>query len=138
MLGKKHLHIGKDDQLSDLIVRALQSAESGNITISFGNENAATIGLEQNRISVNLLHPDIFKVQEDETGLMDKLKTASEFGRKLSANDLTIAFLRNGKEAIRLGKDARPTLSKAITRSNDLQLTSIGEFARLKRDMKAD
>jgi hypothetical protein len=69
---------------------------------------------------------------------MDKLKTASEFGRRLSENDLTVAFLRNGKEAIRLGKDARPTFSKVLTRSKDLQLTNVGEFAKLKRDLKPD
>ena len=138
MLGKKHLHVGKNDQMSELIVGALSSAVSGNITIAFGEEQAANIAMRPNWIEVNLLHPDIFRVSEDETGLTDKLKTASEFGHKLSEKDLTIAFLRNGKEAVRLGKDARPTLSKIITRSNDLQLTSIGEFAKLKRDLKTD
>jgi hypothetical protein len=138
MLGKKHLHIGKNDELSNLIVVTLHSAKGGNITIAFGDEQAAKIAMAPNRIDVDLLHPDIFRVKDDETGLMDKLKTASEFARKLSENDLTIAFLRNGKEAIRLGKDARPTFSKVITRSKDLQLTNVGEFAKLKRDMKTD
>jgi hypothetical protein len=138
MLGKKHLHIGKDDLLSNLIVGTLHSAKSGKITIAFGDEQAAKIAMAPNRIDVDLLHPDIFRVEEDETGLMDKLKTASEFGRRLSENDLTVAFLRNGKEAIRLGKDARPTFSKVLTRSKDLQLTSVAEFAKLKRELKSD
>jgi hypothetical protein len=138
MLGKKHLHIDEYDQLSDLIVRTLYSAKSGNVTVAFGDEPAAKISMKDRTINVNIVHPDIFRVRQDGTGLMDKLKTASEFGRKLSDNDLTIAFLRDGKEAIRLGKAARPTLSKVITRSNDVQLTSVGTFAKLKRDLKTD
>ena len=138
MLGKRHLHIGEDDQVGNLIVGALHSARSGNITITVGKEPAAKIAMKASRIDVDLLHPDIFKVREDETGLLDKLKTASEFARKLTEDDLTITFLRNGKEALRLGRNAKPTFSKIITRSNDLQLTSIGAFAKLKRDLKTN
>jgi hypothetical protein len=138
MLGKKHLHIAGNDQLSKLLVGALHSARSGSITITVGEEPAAKIAMKSSSIDVDLLHPDIFSVKEDETGMLDKLRTASEFAHKLTEGDLTITFLRNGKEALRLGRNAKPTFSKIITRSDDLQLTSIGEFAKLKRDLKTD
>ncbi|HEY1211538.1 MAG TPA: hypothetical protein VGE82_01185 [Nitrososphaera sp.] len=89
-------------------------------------------------MAIDLLEPTTFKIPEDDTGLFDKLKTASEFGRKLSDNGVTISFLRKGKEAVRLGKDARPTFSKMVTRSDDIQLKSGREFARLKKDLKTD
>jgi len=38
---------------------------------------------------------------------------------------MTISSLRGGKEAITLGKDAKPTLSKRITRSDDVQINSV-------------
>ena len=138
MLGKKHLHIDENDQLGSWIGQALHTASSGSVGISFEEVPAVKIKMEDNRINVDLLNPEFLKLDNDDTGLMDKLKTASEFGSKLSENGVTISFLRNGKEAVRLGKDARPTLSKLITRSDDLQLTNAGEFAKLKRDLKTD
>ncbi len=138
MLGNSHLHIDKNDPLSDWLSKALRSAKEGALAISFENEPAVKIALSNGTLTVDLLEPAIFRIPEDETGLFDKLKTASEFARKLSDNGITLTFLRKGKEAVRLGKGARPTLSKMITRSHDIQLNSVREFAKLKRDLKTD
>ena len=138
MLGDRHLHIDKNDQLSDWLSSALSSAKEGSLSISFENKPAVKIGINNGTLAVDLLEPTTFKIPEDDTGLFDKLKTASEFGRKLSDNGVTISFLRKGKEAVRLGKDARPTFSKMVTRSDDIQLKSAREFARLKKDLKTD
>ena len=88
-------------------------------------------------IAVNLLEPAAFKISEDETGLFDKLKTASELASRLSDNSVTLSFLRKGKEVVRLGKGAHPTLSKFVTRSDDVQMSSVREFRKLKKDLKA-
>jgi hypothetical protein len=143
MLGDdRHLHIDRRDSVVDILGRALGSTRSGTVSISFAGE-AARITAGGNdeagtEIVVNLLQPSAFVVSEDETGLFDKLKTAAEFGRKLSEAGVTISFLRKGKEAVRLGKGARPTLSRLITKSGDIQLSSVREFAKLKGDLKAD
>lgn len=138
MLGDRHLHIDKNDQLSDWLSSALSSAKEGSLSISFENKPAVKIGINNGTLAVDLLEPTTFKIPEDDTGLFDKLKTAAEFGRKLSDNGVTISFLRKGKEAVRLGKDAKPTFSKMVTRSDDIQLKSAREFARLKKDLKTD
>jgi hypothetical protein len=138
MLGDRHLHIDKNDQLSDWLSSALRSAKEGALSINFENKPAVKIAINNGTLAVDLLEPTIFKIPEDDTGLFDKLKTASEFGRKLSDNGVTISFLRKGKEAVRLGKEARPTFSKMVTRSDDIQLKSAREFARLKKDLKTD
>lgn len=138
MLGNRHLHIDKNDQLSDWLAKALGSAKEGALAISFENKPAVKIAISNGTLDVDLLEPTIFRIPEDDTGLFDKLKTASEFGRKLSDNGVTISFLRKGKEAVLLGKDARPTFSKIVTRSDDIQLKSVREFAKLKKDLKTD
>ncbi|HEX6252867.1 MAG TPA: hypothetical protein VFZ55_01490 [Nitrososphaera sp.] len=139
MLGDSHLHIDKNDQLSDWLSKALRSAKEGVLAISFENdEPAVRIAISNGTLAVDLLEPTIFRIPEDETGLFDKLKTASEFARKLSDNGVTLSFLRKGKEAVRLGKDARPTFSKMVTRSDDIQLNSAREFAKLKGELKTD
>jgi hypothetical protein len=77
------------------------------------------------------LQPSLFKTPEDETGLFDKLKTAKEFAHKLSNNGVTLSILRRGK-------DAKPTVSKVITRSNDIEIDSIIQTAKLKEDLRSD
>ena len=79
------------------------------------------------------MQPVFFRTSDDETGLFDKLKTAKEFARKLTDNNMTISFLRRGKEVITIGKDAKPTISKVITRSNDIEIDSIRQRQNLKR-----
>lgn len=138
MLGDGHLHIDKNDQLTDWLSKALRSAKEGTLAISFENKPAVKIAIKNGTLAVDLLEPTIFRISEDETGLIDKLKTASEFARKLSDNGVTLSFLRKGKEAVLLGKDARPTLSKIVTRSDDIQLKSAREFTKLKGDLKTD
>lgn len=138
MHGDGHLHIDKNDQLTDWLSKALRSAKEGTLAISFENKPAVKIAINNGTLAVDLLEPTIFRISEDETGLFDKLKTASEFARKLSDNGVTLSFLRKGKEAVLLGKDARPTLSKMVTRSDDIQLKSAREFVKLKGDLKTD
>jgi hypothetical protein len=84
------------------------------------------------------LQPLFFRIADDEMGLFDKLKVANEFAKKLTDNGMTISFLRRGKEAITLGRDARPTFSKILTRSEGVQINSIRQTGNLKRDLKTD
>lgn len=124
--------------IADWMGKAFKAAKTGTITIDVDGEPAVKMTASGGEISVDLLRPGLFRIPEDETGLFDKLQTASELGRKLSDNGVTLRFLRRGREAVRLGKGARPTLSKLITRSDDIQMSSVKEFARLKSDLKTD
>lgn len=138
MLGNDHLHIDENDVISDWLVKAMKSATNGTIKIDAENQPAAEIDISKAKITINLLQPEFFRAPDDETGLFDKLHTSKEFGHKLTNNGLTFSILRKGKEAITLGKKAKPKLSKLITRSNDIQIDSIKEAAELKRDFKVD
>ncbi|HET7148602.1 MAG TPA: hypothetical protein VFI73_08915 [Candidatus Nitrosopolaris sp.] len=118
----------------------MSTAQTGSIKLDIDGQPAVKIDIINygKKIVVDLLQPVFFRTPEDETGLFDKLKTAKEFAKKLTENGMTISFLRKGKEAITLGKDAKPTLSKIITRSDDVQINSVTQTGNLKRDLKAD
>lgn len=137
MLDDKHLHFDERDTLADGISKALRSAKSGMIIIDFGGAPAAEIIANNGQVAINILQPTMFRIPEDETGLFDKLKTASELGRKLSDNNATLSILRKDKKVLVLGKGARPTLSKLITRSDDVQMSSVKEFSKLKGELKS-
>ena len=134
-----HLHIDEQDPIAEWLVRSMRIAQTGTIKLDIEGQPAVKININNNgnKMMVDLLQPAFFRTTDDEIGLFDKLKTAKEFAKKLTDNGMTISFLRRGKEAITLGKDAKPTLSKMITRSDDVQINSVIQTGNLKVDLKA-
>lgn len=144
-LGRKHLHIPESDHIVDGLIRLLRSTNSGSIRLEFANKPAAQINIYSNdnfsksskkKIKVDLSEPGLFKLQDDDLSLFDKLRTATEFAQKLTDNMLTLSLLRKGKEAITLGEEAHPSFSRLITRSDDIQLNSLKESTKLRKDFK--
>src|SRR6266487_2885723 len=135
------VNISEDEQdpIAEWLVRSMRIAQTGTIKLDIEGQPAVKININNNgnKMMVDLLQPAFFRTADDEIGLFDKLKTAKEFAKKLTDNGMTISFLRRGKEAITLGKDAKPTLSKIITRSDDVQINSVTQTGNLKRDLKA-
>jgi len=145
LFGRKHLHTSESDQIVNSLFKILSSVTSGSIKLEVANQPAMKIeintndqveGNDNNRtvVRLDLLEPTFFSVPDDQTGLFDKLRTAAEFAQKLTDNGITFSLLRKGKEAITLGEEARPSLSRIITKSNDIQVNSIKESAKLKND----
>ncbi len=126
----------------ELLAKSLKTVKGGAIDVDMEGQSALRIEMDkkEERISIDFIHPTVIQIaeleSEDRSGLFDKLKTAKEFSHQLTDNGLTLSFLRKGKEAITLGKKAHPTLSKLITRSNDIQVDSVRESIKLGRDLK--
>ena len=146
LFGRKHLHVSESDQIIDSLFKIMSSVSSGSIKLEVANQPAMKIEINTNDdqvdgddnnttvVRLDLLEPTFFSVPDDQTGLFDKLRTAAEFAQKLTDNGITFSLLRKGKEAITLGKEARPSLSRIITKSNDIQVNRIKESAKLKND----
>jgi hypothetical protein len=168
---KAMVHINNPDNIviMDWLVKSMKSV-SGTITINTNKEPAIQINARTNRIDIDILQPELFKLFEaieddDQTdekreGRMDKLKDKlnaakqaveelknsekgfidildipKEFTQKLTDNNMTIVLSRKGKEAIILGKEAKPTLSKLISRFDEMQIKSVREVVKLGRDL---
>jgi hypothetical protein len=126
--------------LLDLLAKSLKTVTAGKINIDIEGQPAIKIDIDKEKEKINLdfIHPTIIETEsEDESrpGLFDKLKTAKQLAEKLTDNGLTLSFLRKGKEAIVLGKEAHPRFSRLITRSDDIQIDSIRESAKLSREL---
>jgi len=147
LFGRKHLHVSESDQIVDSVFKILSSLTSGSIKLEVANQPAMKIEINRNDqvdgddssnktvvVRLDLLEPTFFSVPDDQTGLFDKLRTAAEFAQKLTDNGITFSLLRKGKEAITLGEGARPSLSRILTKSDDIQVNSLIESAKLKND----
>ena len=128
----------KGTQILDWLAKSLKAVQGGMISINIEGQPALKIDVnkEKDKINIDFIQPSLLKVPEDETGLFDKLKTAKEFAQRLTDNGLTLSFLRKGKEAIILGLEADPKLSKLVTRSDDIQVDSLRESIKLGRELK--
>jgi hypothetical protein len=109
----------------------------GSVTIKSDGQPAFSLQFKGDNVSLDIIDTSFFDFADDadNIGLFSKLKTAKKFAQFLNDNHLTFTILRKGKEALSLGYETRPTLSRLITRSNNIQIDSVKEIAKLKHDM---
>jgi hypothetical protein len=82
----------------------LGSITSGSIKLEVVSQPALKIGINKDShigsdndnkrtvVGLNLLEPTFFSVPDDQTGLFDKLRTATEFAQKLTDNGIKFPF----------------------------------------------
>jgi hypothetical protein len=123
----------------DSIAAFLSSIGSGSITLEVSKNPAARIEIKSGNkktINVDLLEPRFFRIPDDEIGFFDSLRTAENFAQKLADNMVTLSILRKDKEVITIGKEAHPSFSKLLTSSDDIQVNSLRDAYKLKRELE--
>lgn len=131
-----------NDMLIDILVKGL-SYISGNIKIAIKNNDSLRIETADKKIKLNIIDPSIFDtpleiLKENKIDFFEYMKEAKEFGHILSKNELTLYILNKGENTITLGKNASPSFSKLITRSDDIQIDSIRKSIKLASDINKD
>lgn len=147
--GKSKENYSKGNLFTDLFIKGLGCMD-GTIKIAFQNEDSIRIESRDNEIKLTIIDPSIFEIPVDaikdsktsvKTDIIDFFKyiqEAREFSHKLSENDLTISILYKDKNIFTLGKNANPTFSKLITRSDDIQINSIRKSIKLASDIRQE
>ena len=126
----------------DILIKGL-SYMNGTIKIAIKNNDSLRIESEDKNIKLHLLDPSIFDipletVKDNKFDFLKYIKEAKEFAHKLSENELTLFILNKNENAITLGKNANPSFSKLITRSDDIQIDSIRKSIKLASDIDKD
>ena len=165
MSSTHHDTAEKEDMFSYWLAKSLRSITSGSIKLQVSDKPALKIEAEDNRnkdkkINIDFLEPELFSFDikpedsvEENPSFFHKLKNAfdltkiitdkddmilsfsKKFAHYLTINDVTLSISRKGEEAITIGKEAKPTLSKLLTRSDDVQIKSTMETAKLTDDV---
>lgn len=111
----------------------------GKISIKLRDKTAVELDFDEDNLAVNIVEPKILGIAEDvsgNAGLIEKLKTAKTVGEVLNNKGLSVSILRKGKKALSIGRGATPTVSSLVTGSDDIQIDSIIQVAKLDRDIK--
>ncbi len=112
---------------------------SGKLCIKLKDKTAVELRFEVDTLSVDIVEPKILGIAEQadsNVGLFEKLRTASKVGEILNNKGLSISILRKGKKALSIGRNATPTISSFVTQSDDIQIDSITQVAKLSSDIK--
>jgi hypothetical protein len=118
----------------------LLKVPKGSLTVKTNDTPAFSLEFQGDKVLLDITDASFFNFGEesDDIGFFSKLKTAKELAQVLTDNHLTLSILRKGKEALSLGYETHPTLSRLITRSDDIQIDSVKEVAKLKHDVDKD
>jgi hypothetical protein len=111
----------------------------GKISIIIRDKPAIELDFDEDNLAVNIVEPKILGIAEGvsgNVGLIEKLKTARTVGEVLNNKGLSVSILRKGKKALSIGREATPTVSSLVTGSDDIQIDSIIQVAKLDRDIK--
>jgi hypothetical protein len=130
-----------ENMFMDILVKGL-SLMSGTIKITIQDKESLRIESADKKINLNVIDPSIFEIPVETikhnmiTDFLKYLKEAKVFAHKLTENGVTLFILNKNENAITLGKDASPSFSKLITRSDDIQIDSIRKSMKLADDIK--
>jgi hypothetical protein len=116
---------------------AILKKSNGQLNILIKDSPALSITLGSN-IELNIHDASIFAGvgnDKNDLSLFDRLKTAQKLGDILNNNGLSISVLRKGKKAFTIGRDATPTISSILTGSDDIQIDSVTQAAKLGKDI---
>ena len=129
----------EEDPLINNLIKLLK-VPKGSISVKTNDTPTFSLEFQGNKVLLDITDASFFNFGEegDDIGLFSKLKTAKELAQVLTDNNLTLSILRKGKEALSLGYETHPTLSRLITRSDDIQIDSVKEVAKLKHDVGKD
>ena len=132
-----------ESMFMDILIKGL-SFMSGTVKIAIQDHDSLIIESADKKIKLHVIDPSFFEIplevikDNKMTNFLKYVKEAKEFAHKLTENGLTVFILNKDDNAITLGKNASPSFSKLITRSDDIQIDSIRKSMKLATDIKEE
>jgi hypothetical protein len=133
----------------NILIQCVGYVTNGSVRVDVDNQTAIEIkghssskGKKKSDLSIDieehgdrlfaaaLVHDD-----EEKIGLLNRLSNAKEFADSLANNDLTLSVLYKGKEVMILGKNAKPKVSKLVTRTNHIEIKSLRGLRKLDKEL---
>lgn len=113
----------------------------GKINLNIDNKPTLSLSFGQNRVFLDIKDVSFFGMPEendDDFGIFDEVNAAKKIAQVLDDHDMTVTILRKGKKAITLGKEAKPTISRLVTRSDDIQIESLSHAVKIGKGLTHD
>lgn len=119
---------------SELPVDLLKLVKAGTVEVSENHKKSVRFSFNESQITVDLL--DIKFNIPTTKGIFTRLGEARNFAKDLRGKNLTLCISHKGKIVMKLGKGARPKLSRMITLSDSVEITDLRELRKLDRRLR--
>ena len=117
-----------------LSIKLLKSIKSGKLEIKEKNIKSMQFLANDDTITINLL--DVSFNIPNSQGMFSRLREAREFAKELKDQNLTLCISHKNKIIMKLGKMAKPKLSRMVTRSNAVEITDLRELRKLDKRLR--
>ena len=108
---------------------------SGTVTVSEGGTPAVRVSAARGEVTVDIVSLPV--PVPAASRVLATLSEAQGLARELGERGVTLTVCSSGRPVIRLGRLARPRLSRLVTRSGDVEVTDLRELRRLDRRLRA-
>jgi hypothetical protein len=108
--------------------------KSGEVTLFTGDEEALQVKAEDNKIDLSIDSKEFLKDVVDSAGggsIRDKLAQLKEIAVELKDEGLTITLSYQGDRLVTIGAEAKPTLSRLVTRTDALEINNLRKLLEL-------
>ena len=112
----------------------LKSIKKGKISIQENGKNSVEIKVKDDNINVNLI--DVSLNVPPNMGILKKISEARDFAENLKDQDLTLKISNENKPVLMLGKNAKPKLSRLVTKSKSVEIIDLKELRRLDKRLR--
>lgn len=140
--NKKNSVVQEDDPFINNLAKYMKIPR-GKLNIQIDGRPTLGLDFKGNEVNVDIQDASVFGIAEEEEnenqhemGFFDKIKAAKNVAQIFDNHDLTVTILRKGKKAVTMGKEARPSLSRLITRSDDIQIESLSQATKLGKEIE--
>ncbi|MEJ2260781.1 MAG: hypothetical protein P8X83_03870 [Nitrosopumilaceae archaeon] len=119
---------------SKLLVDLLRLVREGNMEISENHKKSLKLSFSKNTVVFDLLDVE-FNIPTSK-GMFERLSEARKFAKILEENNFTLCISHKGKIVMKLGKDAKPKLSRMLTKSKSVEITNLRELRKLDKRLR--
>lgn len=140
--NKKNSVVQEDDPFINNLAKYMKIPR-GKLNIQIDGRPTLGLDFKGNEVNVDIQDASVFGIAEEEEnenqhemGFFDKIKAAKNVAQIFDNHDLTVTILRKGEKAVTMGKEARPSLSRLITRSDDIQIESLSQATKLGKEIE--
>jgi len=118
-----------------LLAGALRLLKSGKVEIRTNNTESLVVKMHDGTINLDFSDPSSFKTDpKKRIGILDSVKEMKILGKALADKDITLLISRKNKPVLKVGKTAKPSLSRIATRSKEIQILNLRELRTLDKE----
>ncbi len=120
--------------LDELSLQLIKGIKSGTLYVSENGKKSLQMIADGNDKIIDIID---FSFNTPSTqDIFTTLSEAKEFAEKLKKQNITMRISHKGKMVMKLGKEAKPKLSRLFTRSDAVEITDIRELRFLDRRLR--